>query len=92
MASGLPHPRWNNGDVSDSSVVDIGDVREWYLGLGVPWGVRVPEGMPWSHGRHVVRQRLMGQHPEQFHGAAPVAGVVSGWRDRETSRAPSTPT
>ncbi|MDX6233044.1 MAG: hypothetical protein QOH68_2044, partial [Nocardioidaceae bacterium] len=27
MANGLPHPQWNNGDVTDPAVVDLGVVR-----------------------------------------------------------------
>jgi hypothetical protein len=30
MASGLPYPQWNNGDVIDPSVVDIDRVAAWY--------------------------------------------------------------
>lgn len=76
MASGLPYPQWNNGDVSDSALVDIRDVRRWYRDLGVPWGVRVPAGMEWPYGRHVVTQRLMGQSSDLFRPAPPVPGVT----------------
>jgi GNAT superfamily N-acetyltransferase len=44
--------------------------------------------MPWSHGTHVLTQRMMGQRAEQFRGAAPVAGVVvraAGPRDLESA-------
>jgi GNAT superfamily N-acetyltransferase len=60
MASGLPHPQWNNGDVLDASAVDIDAVASWYDAKGVPWGVRVPRGMAWPHGRHLFSKRLMG--------------------------------
>jgi GNAT superfamily N-acetyltransferase len=59
MASGLGHPQWNNGDVTDPAAVDLDAVRAWYAGHGVPWGVRVPAGAPWPHGRHLFRKRLM---------------------------------
>lgn len=76
MASGLPHPHWNNADVTDSSLVRIDDVRGWYREHGVPWGARVPTRMPWTHGRLVLSQRLMGQTREQLAPTAPVDGVT----------------
>jgi GNAT superfamily N-acetyltransferase len=60
MASGLPHPRWNNGDVTDAALVDVDAVRAWYAARAVPWGVRVPAGEPWSSGRWLFGKRLMG--------------------------------
>ncbi|GIG36561.1 alpha/beta fold hydrolase [Cellulomonas pakistanensis] len=59
MASGLPYPQWNNVDVLDPDRVDVAAVREWYAPRDVPWGVRVPAGTPWPHGRHLFRKRLM---------------------------------
>lgn len=59
MASGLGQPQWNNGDVTDPDRVDLGAVRDWYARRGVPWGVRVPAGASWPHGRHLFRKRLM---------------------------------
>lgn len=59
MASGLPHPQWNNGDVTDPAAVDIEAVRDWYAPLGVPWGVRVPAGAPWPHGTFLFRKHLV---------------------------------
>jgi GNAT superfamily N-acetyltransferase len=59
MASGLPHAQWNNGDVDDPGRVDIEVVRNWYGLRRVAWGVRVPAGMPWPHGRYLFRKRLM---------------------------------
>ena len=38
MATGLPHPQWNNGDVDDPAEVDVDAVRDWYAAVGVPWG------------------------------------------------------
>jgi len=57
MASGLPHPQWNNGDVTEAAAVDIERVREWYAELGMPWGVRVPSDQTWSLGRHLFAKR-----------------------------------
>jgi len=62
MASGLPHPQWNNGDVSEPDRVDLDAVRAWYAPRAAQWGVRVPAGEPWPHGRHLFRKRLMGLH------------------------------
>ncbi|HEX2400992.1 MAG TPA: hypothetical protein VHJ79_13575 [Mycobacterium sp.] len=50
MASGLPHPQWNNGDVFAPELVDIGAVGRWFAERGVPWGVRVPAGMRSPYG------------------------------------------
>jgi GNAT superfamily N-acetyltransferase len=76
MASGLPHPQWNNGDVTDASAVDLDRVREWYAELAVPWGVRVPSDQAWSHGRHLFGKRLMGLVPDGFVPAPAVAGLT----------------
>jgi ribosomal protein S18 acetylase RimI-like enzyme len=73
MASGLPHPQWNNGDVTDGALVDLDRVRAWYAPLGVPWGVRVPAGAPWPHGRRLFAKRLMGL--TRLRPAPPVAGL-----------------
>ena len=74
MASGLQHPQWNNGDVTDAGLVDIEQVAAWYAGLGVPWGVRVPAGMPWRHGRLLFGKRLMGL--TRLRPPPPVPGLV----------------
>ena len=60
MASGIDHPQWNNADVDDPESADVVGMREWYAARSVPWGVRVPAGAPWSHGRFLFRKRLMG--------------------------------
>ena len=75
MATGLPHPQWNNGDVHDPATVDLDEVREWYAALRVPWGLRVPAGAGWPHGRHLFRKRLMGAVRESFRPPSPVAGL-----------------
>jgi GNAT superfamily N-acetyltransferase len=74
MASGLQHPQWNNGDVTDGALVDVERVAVWYARLGVPWGVRVPAGEPWPHGRRLFRKRLMGL--TELCPAPPVPGLV----------------
>ena len=75
MATGLQHPQWNNGDVDDPSAVDIDSVRSWYADLAVPWGMRVPAGAEWPHGRLLFTKRLMGVTPDTFHDAAAPEGV-----------------
>ena len=75
MATGLPHPQWNNGDVHDPAAVDIDSVRDWYADLGVPWGMRVPAGAAWQHGRRLFTKRLMGVIPEVFRVAPVPDGV-----------------
>ena len=75
MATGLPHPQWNNGDVDDPSAVDIDQVRSWYDELRVPWGMRVPAGATWPHGRRLFTKRLMGLTPESFVPSVPPAGL-----------------
>jgi GNAT superfamily N-acetyltransferase len=60
MASGIDHPQWNNADVDDPESVDVVGMREWYTARSVPWGVRVPAGVPWSYGRFLFDKRLMG--------------------------------
>jgi GNAT superfamily N-acetyltransferase len=71
MASGLPEPQWNSGDVLDSDV-DLDAVRAFYSAHRVRWGLRVPRELAWSHGRFVMHQRLMGLVPAAFrHVAAP---------------------
>lgn len=75
MATGLPHPQWNNGDMHDPAAVRLDEVREWYSGLEVPWGLRVPAGAEWHHGHHLFRKRLMGTVPASFRPSDPIPGL-----------------
>jgi ribosomal protein S18 acetylase RimI-like enzyme len=75
MATGLPHPQWNNGDVDDPAAVDLEEVSEWYSALAVPCGLRLPAGAEWPYGRHLFRKRLMGAVPSAFRPAPPVPGL-----------------
>ena len=75
MASGLASPAYNNGDVTDAGRVDLGQVREWYAERGVPWGVRVPSGMPWTAGHRLFEKRLMALPAGRLRPAPPVAGL-----------------
>jgi GNAT superfamily N-acetyltransferase len=74
MASGIAHPQWNNGDVMDADA-DLEGVREFFAQRGVPWGVRVPAGMPWPHGRRLFAKRLMGLRAAGFRPAPQVPGL-----------------
>jgi GNAT superfamily N-acetyltransferase len=90
-ASGLPHPQWNNGDLVDPARFDLAAVRAWFaeraFGAGVPWGMRVPAGKPFPHGRFLFAQRCMALSPAQFVAARPPAAVTigeSGTHDLDT--------
>ncbi len=75
MTSGLDHPQWNHGDVTDPALVDLDRVRAWFAGHGVRWGVRVPAGAPWPHGRRLFGLRLMTLDPAALRAVPPVAGL-----------------
>jgi ribosomal protein S18 acetylase RimI-like enzyme len=70
MASGLPDAQLNSGDVHDADA-DVEAARAFYGARGVPWGLRVPSEMAWSHGRRVLHLRLMGLVPSAFRPAQP---------------------
>ncbi len=76
MATGLPHPQWNNGDVDEPALVDLDAVRDWYANRGLPWGLRLPLGAVWPHGHKLFTKRLMGLTPSEFRAAAPVDGLA----------------
>jgi GNAT superfamily N-acetyltransferase len=75
MASGLPHAQWNSGDVTAPDA-DLGAARTFYAERGAAWGVRVPVGMPWPHGRRVLTLRLMAVDPARFRPAPATPGVA----------------
>lgn len=75
MASGIEKPQWNNGDVSDPGLVELDEVRAWYAQRAVRWGVRVPCGLQWPHGRHLFAKRCMGLRPEGFRPVELPSGV-----------------
>ena len=58
MASGLPHPQWNSGDVT-SADADVKAARDFYGALEVRWGLRVPDSIAWDRGRRIGGRRLM---------------------------------
>jgi GNAT superfamily N-acetyltransferase len=86
MASGLPQPDRNGADVT-AAYPDLEGARAFYAERGLALGVRVPKGMRWSAGRHVVDLRLMGLDAGAFAPAPPVSGLTvreAGPEDLET--------
>jgi GNAT superfamily N-acetyltransferase len=75
MASGLPQVQWNSGDVTAPDA-DLDAARAFYAERGAAWGVRVPVGMPWPHGRRVLTLRLMALEPRAFRPAPAAEGVA----------------
>ena len=75
MASGLPQPQWNGADVT-APYPDLESPRAFYAERGLTLGVRVPEGMAWGAGRHVLDLRLMGLDPTAFAPASGVPGLA----------------
>lgn len=59
MASGLPHRQWNGGDDSPA-LVHIATVTAWFAERRLPWGLRVPTGLPWTGGALRVQRRMGG--------------------------------
>jgi len=75
MASGLPHPQWNGADVTGPDA-DLDGARAFFAERRLPWGVRVPVGIPWGAGRHLFRMRLMGLAEADFRPAPDVPGLA----------------
>jgi GNAT superfamily N-acetyltransferase len=65
MASGLPQDYWNSGDVTAPDA-DVEAARAFYAQRDAAWGVRVPSGMAWARGRHVLTLDLMTLRPGDF--------------------------
>ncbi|MEA2384306.1 MAG: hypothetical protein QOH72_4277 [Solirubrobacteraceae bacterium] len=76
MASGLAQPQWNSGDVTAPDP-DLGAARAFYAERGAEWGLRVPAGMAWKHGRRVLTLRLMALDPAGFRPVPAAAGVAA---------------
>lgn len=76
MASGLPHPQWNSGDVHRPDF-DMDAVREWYAARDQRFGLRVPSGMEWRHsGTKATRQRCMALTRAAFRPVLPPRGII----------------
>ena len=56
VACGVSHPFFNGADVLEADC-DLAGARAFYAARGLNWGVRVPTGLPWSHGRHLLGLR-----------------------------------
>jgi hypothetical protein len=59
MASGMRTPKWNNADVTHEQV-DLEALSVWYGSRGMPWGLRVPLGIPLAVGEPLFVKRCMG--------------------------------
>jgi GNAT superfamily N-acetyltransferase len=75
MSSGIDVPQWSGGDVTDPALVDVAAVRDWYAQRSVPWGLRVPAGMAWPHGRHLLTKRCMAARREDLRLPPAVPGL-----------------
>ena len=75
MSSGLDHPQWNSGDVDDVALVDLAGVAAWYSDRAGTWGLRLPAGAAWPHGRRILTKALMGRHLLHVPTAPAVPGL-----------------
>jgi GNAT superfamily N-acetyltransferase len=75
MASGLPQPQWNSGDVTAPDA-DLDAARAFYAARGAGWGVRVPPHIDWRHGRKLLTLRLMALDARDFAPAPRATGVA----------------
>jgi GNAT superfamily N-acetyltransferase len=64
----------NSGDVMGPDP-DVDAARAFFDEHGVTWGLRVPEEMPWRHGRLLFRRRLMAMERAAFRPARAVEGL-----------------
>jgi GNAT superfamily N-acetyltransferase len=86
MASGLKGAQWNSGDVTAPDA-DVEAARAFYAQRGAEWGVRVPAGMPWRHGRRLLTLDIMALQPDDFvpvKAAEHIAVRAAGPDDLET--------
>jgi predicted N-acetyltransferase YhbS len=82
MASGLAGPQWNSGDVTAPDA-DLAAARAFYAARGAAWGLRVPTGLPWRHGRRLKTLRLMAVEHEAFAPAPLPPGVEINAADED---------
>lgn len=75
MASGLPHPQWNSGDVTAADA-DVEAARAFYAARDADWGMRVPPGIAWHHGRKLLTLRLMALEARDFVPAPATPGIA----------------
>jgi ribosomal protein S18 acetylase RimI-like enzyme len=74
MTAGFEADGVNSGDVMGPEP-DLDAARAFYASHGVRWGLRVPEEMPWEHGRLLFRRRLMGLDRAAFRPADPLPAL-----------------
>jgi hypothetical protein len=74
MTAGFEAEGVNSGDVMGPDP-DVEAARAFFAEHGVTWGLRVPEEMPWEHGRLLFRRRLMAMERGAFRQAGEVAGL-----------------
>jgi GNAT superfamily N-acetyltransferase len=72
MAAGFEAKGVNSGDVVGPDP-DLDAARAFFARHGVEWGLRVPEEMPWEHGRLLFGRRLMALPRADFRVARDVA-------------------
>jgi ribosomal protein S18 acetylase RimI-like enzyme len=75
MAAGFEAPGANSGDVTGPDP-DLDAARAWYAARGVTWGLRVPVGLPWRHGRLLFNRRLMAVPRGAFRRAGASPGLT----------------
>jgi GNAT superfamily N-acetyltransferase len=86
MTAGFEAEGVNSGDVMGPDP-DLDAARAFFAEHGVTWGLRVPEEMPWEHGRLLFRRRLMGMERGSFRRAGDIPGLevrVAGPEDLPT--------
>ena len=86
VACGVRHPHFNSADVVEADC-DLAGAREFYAARDLAWGVRVPAGLPWPHGRHLLTLRVMALPAPGFVPAPAVPGLTlraAGPADLET--------
>jgi ribosomal protein S18 acetylase RimI-like enzyme len=75
MAAGFEAPGVNSGDVTGPDP-DLEAAHAFFGERGVSWGLRVPEEMPWRHGRNLFHRRLMALERAAFRPAPEVPGLA----------------
>jgi ribosomal protein S18 acetylase RimI-like enzyme len=87
MAAGFEADGVNSGDVMGPDP-DLEAAHAFFAERGVRFGLRVPEEMPWEHGRLLFRRRLMALDREAFRPAPAVPGLelrIAGGDDLPTA-------